>query len=78
MDGLTLVLRYENGEMVQAITRGRDGIVGEDVTHTVKTFLNVMKVIYDKLQLTLYSLVKTLPLRSEQDKDIHSHLFCST
>ena len=41
MDGLTLVLRYENGEMVQAITRGRDGIVGEDVTHTVKTFLNV-------------------------------------
>lgn len=41
MDGLTLVLRYENGEMVQAITRGREGIIGEDVTHTVKTFLNV-------------------------------------
>ena len=41
MDGLTLVLRYENGELVQAITRGRDGIIGEDVTHTVRTFLNV-------------------------------------
>ena len=25
MDGLTLVLRYENGHLKQAITRGRDG-----------------------------------------------------
>lgn len=41
MDGLTLVLRYENGHLSQAITRGRDGIIGEDVTHTVKNFLNV-------------------------------------
>ena len=41
LDGLTLVLRYENGKMVQAITRGREGLVGEDVTHTVKQFLNV-------------------------------------
>lgn len=41
LDGLTLVLRYENGELKQAITRGREGIVGEDVTHTVRTFLNV-------------------------------------
>lgn len=36
MDGLTLVLRYEGGEFKQAITRGHDGLVGEDVTHTVK------------------------------------------
>ena len=41
MDGLTRVLRYENGQFKQAITRGRDGIIGEDVTHTVRTFLNV-------------------------------------
>ena len=41
MDGLTLVLRYANGRLAQAITRGRDGIIGEDVTHTVRTFLNV-------------------------------------
>ena len=41
LDGLTLVLRYENGELVQAITRGREGILGEEVTHTVRTFLNV-------------------------------------
>lgn len=41
LDGLTLVLRYENGAFKQAITRGREGIIGEDVTHTVRTFLNV-------------------------------------
>ena len=41
LDGLTIVLRYENGELKQAITRGREGTVGEDVTHTVRTYLNV-------------------------------------
>lgn len=41
LDGLTIVLRYEHGEFKQAITRGREGIIGEDVTHTVRTYLNV-------------------------------------
>lgn len=41
LDGLTLVFRYDDGELQQAITRGREGIIGEDVTHTVRTFLNV-------------------------------------
>lgn len=41
MDGLTLVLRYESGVLQQAITRGREGIIGEDVTHTVRKFDNV-------------------------------------
>ena len=48
LDGLTLVLRYENGELKQAITRGREGIIGEDVTHTVKTFINVPLTIPTK------------------------------
>lgn len=48
MDGLTLVLRYENGQLVQAITRGREGTIGEDVTHTVRTFLNVPLTIPTK------------------------------
>ena len=48
MDGLTLVLRYENGELQQAITRGREGVIGEDVTHTVRTFLNVPLSIPEK------------------------------
>ncbi len=41
MDGLTLVLRYEKGRFVQAITRGSDGTVGEDVTHNVRHFRNI-------------------------------------
>ncbi len=48
LDGLTLVLRYKNGELVQAITRGRDGIIGEDVTHTARTFLNIPLTIPTK------------------------------
>ena len=41
LDGLTLVLRYEDGRLKQAITRGREGLVGEDVTHTVRHLRNV-------------------------------------
>ena len=48
MDGLTLVLRYEDGLFKQAITRGREGLVGEDVTHTVRTFLNVPLSVPEK------------------------------
>ena len=40
LDGLTLVLRYKNGILEKAITRG-NGSEGEDVTHTVKYFRNV-------------------------------------
>ena len=32
LDGLTIVLRYNNGKLKQAITRGAEGIVGEDVS----------------------------------------------
>lgn len=35
-DGLTIVLRYKNGVFTQAITRGQGGLIGEDVTHTMK------------------------------------------
>lgn len=48
IDGLTLVLRYEYGKLKQAITRGREGIIGEDVTHTVRTFRNVPLTIPTK------------------------------
>jgi DNA ligase (NAD+) len=40
LDGLTLVLKYNNGKFQQAITRG-GGDIGEDCTHTVKTFTNI-------------------------------------
>ena len=40
LDGLTIVLRYENGELKQALTRG-SGAIGEDVTHNARVFANI-------------------------------------
>ena len=40
MDGLTVVLTYENGELVKAVTRG-NGLVGEVITNNAKTFKNI-------------------------------------
>jgi DNA ligase (NAD+) len=39
-DGLAISIRYENGRLVQAATRG-DGRTGEDVTHNVRTIADV-------------------------------------
>ena len=44
MDGLTVVLTYENHELLKAVTRG-NGEVGEVITPNAKTFLNVPKKI---------------------------------
>lgn len=40
LDGLTIRIKYENGNLISAETRG-DGEVGSDVTEHVKQFLNV-------------------------------------
>ena len=48
LDGLTLVLRYDKGKFKQAVTRGKEGITGEDVTHTVRHFLNVPLSVPEK------------------------------
>lgn len=40
LDGLTIVLKYKNGILEQAITRG-NGEIGEDVTHNARVFCNL-------------------------------------
>ena len=44
IDGLKLVIEYENGVLVRAATRG-DGEVGEDVTHTARTISTLPKTL---------------------------------
>ena len=40
LDGLTIVLTYENGELVKAVTRG-NGVVGEVITNNARVFKNI-------------------------------------
>lgn len=39
-DGLTIVVTYDNGKYIQAVTRG-NGIIGEDVTEQVRTIRSI-------------------------------------
>lgn len=52
MDGLTVVLRYENGVLVQAVTRG-NGMEGEEITPNARTFRNIPVQIPYKGSLVL-------------------------
>ncbi len=51
-DGLRVVIKYENGIMKQASTRG-NGIVGENITEQVKTIRNIPKTIGFRKKLTV-------------------------
>jgi DNA ligase (NAD+) len=58
MDGLAVSIRYEDGVLVRALTRG-DGKVGDDVTHNIKA----IRTLPFKLQGT--KIPKVLEIRGE-------------
>ena len=52
LDGLTIVLTYDNGELTSGVTRG-NGLIGEVVTENVKRFKNIPLTIPYKGHLVL-------------------------
>lgn len=52
MDGLTIVLTYNNGELIKAVTRG-NGEIGEIITPNAKVFKNIPLSIEYKGELVI-------------------------
>ena len=52
LDGLTIVLTYEGGELVKAVTRG-NGEIGEVITNNARVFANIPLKIAHQGQLIL-------------------------
>ncbi len=48
IDGVAISLRYENGELVRAVTRG-DGTTGDDVTSNVRTIKSIPLKLVDMM-----------------------------
>ncbi len=50
IDGLKVVLEYKDGELTQAATRG-DGVIGEDVTHNIRTIESIPLKLKNKIDI---------------------------
>ena len=80
LDGLAIELYYRDGFLIRAATRG-DGIVGEDVTHTIRTIKNIPYHIDRKGELAVYGEVvvhykdfaEYNKKREEQDLTTYAH-----
>ena len=72
IDGLSVSLLYEKGRLVRAATRG-DGVVGEDITHNVKTIkvipLKLKKEIDIEVRGEIFMNKKTLEEINEKRKE---------
>ena len=64
IDGLSCSLRYENGVLVQAATRG-DGTVGEDVTANVRTISDIPQTLSSSLDTNGISIPAVFEIRGE-------------
>ena len=72
IDGLSVSLLYEKGKLVRGATRG-DGVVGEDITHNVKTIkvipLKLKKPVDIEVRGEIFMNKKTLEEINEKRKE---------
>ena len=73
IDGLSVSLKYKNGVLVSAATRG-DGITGEDITHNAKTIKTIPLKLKESIDIEvrgeIYMSKKTLEvLNKERSKN---------
>ncbi len=52
IDGLKVVLTYEDGQLIRAATRG-DGTIGEDITENIKTVRSIPLSLPEKKSITV-------------------------
>ena len=81
IDGLSLALRYENGKLMQAITRG-DGIQGEDVTENALVIEDVVKNLveepkYFEIRGEVYMTRQNFELTNERQEKLGLKLFAN-
>lgn len=78
IDGLSVSLKYENGILVSAATRG-DGVVGEDITHNVKTIKQVPLKINEPIDIEvrgeIYMSRKVLKELNKEREENNESLF---
>ncbi len=80
IDGLKIVLTYEKGVLTTAATRG-DGVVGEDVTHNIRTIASVPRqlerpidlIVEGEVYLTRSGFAKLNELRQKQGEPLFSN-----
>ncbi|MBE6161697.1 MAG: NAD-dependent DNA ligase LigA [Firmicutes bacterium] len=72
IDGLSVSLHYEHGHLISAATRG-DGLVGENITHNVKTIKSVPLDLHRDINIEvrgeIYMDYKTLEELNEKRKE---------
>ena len=78
IDGLAFNLEYKDGVFVRAATRG-NGIVGEDITHNVKTIKSIPHVLKEKVDLDIrgeiYMSKKSFNKLNERQKEKGENIF---